>query len=361
MCSLLVRRQALSDVGGSDENFTSMFEDQVLLARMYLTQTIVLSGARTAYYRQHDGSTTTAAIRRGDYQRGGPSRTRKAFLTWVQQQPQLQGPDADPDLRDALAAALVRFDKRQSRSRRRAAKLSRALLPARVRHRIHTALQRTPPPGAVRMGSLRRVTPLSPDFGFDRGQPVDRFYIETFLASNAELIAGRVLEVGDPEYTQRFGGDRVTQADVLNVEPGNPVTTFVGDLADAPALPDDAFDCVVLTQTLHLIFDMQAAVRTLHRILKPGGTLLLTVPGISQISNDQWARTWYWSLTPQAADRLISDVFGADQTEVSSYGNVLSSVAFLHGMASEELRESELSVRDVSYPLVVTVRAVRSG
>jgi SAM-dependent methyltransferase len=210
------------------------------------------------------------------------------------------------------------------------------------------------------MGSLRRVTPLSPDFGFDRGQPVDRFYIETFLASNAELIAGRVLEVGDPEYTQRFGGDRVTQADVLNVEPGNPVTTFVGDLADAPALPDDAFDCVVLTQTLHLIFDMQAAVRTLHRILKPGGTLLLTVPGISQISNDQWARTWYWSLTPQAADRLISDVFGADQTEVSSYGNVLSSVAFLHGMASEELRESELSVRDVSYPLVVTVRAVRS-
>jgi SAM-dependent methyltransferase len=209
------------------------------------------------------------------------------------------------------------------------------------------------------MGSLRRLEPISKWFGFDRGSPVDRYYIEAFLADNAELIAGRVLEVGDAEYTHRFGGTRVSTSDVLNVAAGDPSTTFVGDLADAPGLPAATFDCVVLTQTLHLIYDLDAAVRTLHRILRPGGTLLLTVPGISQISNDRWSRTWYWSLTPLAADRLFGEVFGPEHVEVSSYGNVLSTVAFLHGLAADELQPWELDLRDGTYPLLVTVRAVR--
>jgi len=38
----------------------------------------------------------------------------------------------------------------------------------------------------------------------------------------------------------------------------------------------------VFTQTLHLIYDVRSAIRTLHRVLKPGGVLLATFPGISQ-------------------------------------------------------------------------------
>src|SRR5215210_7162112 len=53
-------------------------------------------------------------------------------------------------------------------------------------------------------GSLRRVTPLSRYFGFDRGLPIDRYYIENFLARQAEDIHGRVLEIGDNSYTQRY-------------------------------------------------------------------------------------------------------------------------------------------------------------
>jgi SAM-dependent methyltransferase len=359
VCSLLIRRRVLVELGGSEDDFTSMFEDQVLLARMYLTQTVMISGARTALYRQHEGSSTVAAIARGEYRPGGPSRSREAFLRWVLRQPQLTSPEADPELRSALQAALVPYDPQSARLRRRTFDLARAALPARLRRRIRWAMQRTPSPGRVRLGSLRRVAPVSRDFGYDRGLPVDRYYIEGFLAANADLIRGRVLEVGDAEYTEKFGGDRVSTSDVLNVAPGEPSTTFVGDLTDAPGLPSAAFDCVVLTQTLHLIYDMPAAVRTLRRILRPGGTLLLTVPGISQTSNDQWSRTWYWSLTPLAADRLFGEVFGSEYVEVSSHGNVLSCVAFLHGLAAHELRPAELDVRDGTYPLVVTVRAVR--
>src|SRR5689334_3710614 len=39
-----------------------------------------------------------------------------------------------------------------------------------------------PSVGEVRLGDLRRLTPISRNWGFDRGQPVDRYYIENFLA-----------------------------------------------------------------------------------------------------------------------------------------------------------------------------------
>ena len=148
------------------------------------------------------------------------------------------------------------------------------------------------------MGSLRRLAPLSRHFGYDRGLPVDRYYIEQFLAGNAHVISGRVLEVGDSAYTRRFGGAGVDHVDVLNIDPGVPGTTIVADLAAGDDIPSAAFDCLVITQTLHLVYDLAAAIRTLHRILRPGGTVLATFPGISPLSTDRWAETWYWSLTP---------------------------------------------------------------
>jgi len=200
---------------------------------------------------------------------------------------------------------------------------------------------------------------LSRQFGYDRGQPVDRWYIERFLGENAENIRGTVLEVGDAAYTRQFGGRRVQRSDVLNVHPGDSDTTFVADLADAPSVPSGAFDCLIVTQTLHLIYDLEAAVRTLHRILRPGGVALVTVPGISPISIDAWGQSWFWSLTPLAADRLFGDVFGAANTEVVGWGNVSSAIAFLQGRSAEELRPRELEVVDPQYPLLVTIRALR--
>ena len=236
------------------------------------------------------------------------------------------------------------------------------MLPPPALRAVQGVARRIRPSGRarVRMGSLRRLEPVSRQFGFDRGLPVDRHYIESFLDDHAADIAGRVLEVGDAEYTRRFGGPRVTRSDVLNVNAGHPETTFVGDLADGGTLPSDAFDCVVLTQTLHLVYDLPAAARTLHRVLRPGGVLLATFPGISPLSDDEWAATWHWALTPVSATRLFGDVFGADDVEVSSHGNVLTSVAFLVGMATHELRPEELRWSDPQFPMLITLRASRS-
>jgi SAM-dependent methyltransferase len=203
------------------------------------------------------------------------------------------------------------------------------------------------------------MAPISRDFGLERGLPVDRYYVERFLAENASAIAGRVMEIGDSEYTRRFGGERVTRTDVLNIDASSPETTIVGDLADADHIPSDSFDCLVITQTFHLIFDLSAAVNTVHRILRPGGTLLTTSPGISPLSTDRWADTWYWALTPLSAARLFGDVFGSENVHVSAHGNVLTCVAFLTGMATHELRRRELDLDDPQFPMLVTVRATK--
>jgi SAM-dependent methyltransferase len=217
------------------------------------------------------------------------------------------------------------------------------------------------PFGRFNFGDFARTQPVSSEFGFDRGTPVDRYYIEAFLARQSADIRGRTLEIGDDSYTRQFGGSRVRQADVLHVNADNAHATIVGDMSVPETLPQAAFDCLVLTQTLHLIYDMSAAVTEMHRALKPGGVVLLTVPGISQIDRGEWGSTWYWAITPAAAIRLFGDVFGPDNVQVESHGNVYAATTFLQGLALEEVDHRKLNIDDPAYPVIVTVRAQKQG
>ncbi len=213
------------------------------------------------------------------------------------------------------------------------------------------------PPRRVSYGSLRRLTPISDRWGLDRGTPVDRHYIEQFLGQHAGDIRGRVLEIGGSAYSQRYGS-AVERVDVFDVEAGNPNATIIGDLSRPDALPERAFDCAIVTQTLHLIYDFPAALATLRRGLKPGGVLLLTVPGITRRGADHdYGRTWHWSFTSVSAGRMFEEAFGAHAFTVSAYGNVLAAVSFLHGIAAEELEDHELAHRDPRYEVTVAVRA----
>jgi len=207
---------------------------------------------------------------------------------------------------------------------------------------------------------MRRLTPVSRVFGFDRGQCIDRYYIENFLAHHANDIQGHVLEIGDDEYTKSFGGERVTRSDVLHAAEGNTKATIVADLTCANHIPTDTFDCIIFTQTLQFIYDVRAALRTLYRILKSGGVLLATFPGISQISRydmDRWGD--YWRFTTLSARRLFEEVFPPENVTVGAHGNVLVAVAFLHGLSAEELRREELDYHDPDYELIITVRALK--
>jgi SAM-dependent methyltransferase len=216
--------------------------------------------------------------------------------------------------------------------------------------------------GWVRFGSLRRLTPMGAVFGLKRGHSldlcIDRFYIEYFLSQYSADIRGRVLEISDNTYTRRFGGTSVRQSDVLHAGPGNPQATIVADLTSANHIAANAFDCIILTQTLQYIYDVRAALRTLYRILKPGGVLLATCPGLSQMSRrdaEQWGE--YWRFTTLSVRMLCAEVFPEQHCTVQGYGNVLVALAFLHGLLVTELRPEELEYHDPDYEVLITVRA----
>lgn len=215
--------------------------------------------------------------------------------------------------------------------------------------------------GTVDFGDLDRTTPLSSNFGMDRGQVIDRYYIEAFLSANRQHITGRCLEMGDPAYIKKFGTG-VTQPDVMHYVEGNPQATIVGDLTSAEHIDSNSFDCIIFTQSLQMIYDLKAALQTLHRILKPGGVLLMTSAGISkiarQLGEDDWGE--YWHLTKQSAKALFDETFPGADVEVDSYGNVLSAISFLHGLAAEELDKEKLDYKDNKYEVLVVVCAIKA-
>lgn len=210
-------------------------------------------------------------------------------------------------------------------------------------------------------GDLARTTPVSTDWGYERGTPVDRHYIEGFVERWAADIHGVVLEVQEPDLAHRFGGDRVTRADVVDIDPGNPRATVVADLRHATAIADGVYDCVILTQTLHVIDDMRAVLRECYRILKPGGVLLATLPSASRVAIEYGPDGDFWRVTAAGARELFAAVFPRDALVVEPRGNVLVNVAFLHGLALEEVAADALTSDDPHFPLLVGVRAVKPG
>jgi SAM-dependent methyltransferase len=215
--------------------------------------------------------------------------------------------------------------------------------------------ERRPP----KLGDLRRLTPIDPNWGFERGMPIDRFYVERFLGAHAGDIRGRVLEIGAPDYTRRFGTE-VERVDVLHAREGNPEATIVADLTDAPHVPSDAFDCAIVPQTLQYVYDVRAALATLERVLAPGGVLLATVPGITRISaidDELWGEWWHY--TARSARRLAEEAFGEGAVRVETYGNVLAAAGFLYGLAASDLDEEELAATDPLYEVILGIRAVK--
>jgi glycosyltransferase involved in cell wall biosynthesis/SAM-dependent methyltransferase len=367
--TVMYRRDYLEEAGGFDGRLRRC-EDYDLYLRLARRYPVAAGSERIAEYRQHGNNmsldypamfdTLLAILRRQSQHVVGHPQWRTALKTGIRNWKAIYADvQISQTLTVARASGLRHIPWRASA--KMCARVPAPFLKATCR-RISTALRSRLVRlrrRSVRFGDLRRLEPISRNFGFDRGKPMDRRYIEDFLSRYADDIRGRVLEVGDNAYTMQYGGDRVTRSDILHITADNPRATFVGDLAEGDNLPCEAFDCIVLTQTLQYVFDVHKAVATLHRMLKPGGVLLLTVPGVTSIDRGEWAASWYWSLSPLGLRRLLIGKFGEASVGVSSYGNVLAAIAFLHGLADHELRPSERDTHDPQYPVIVAARALK--
>lgn len=217
------------------------------------------------------------------------------------------------------------------------------------------ALCRSAARGA-RARRFRRLQPFDDDFGWGRGTPVDRIYIESFLHSVRHLISGDVLEVQDSRYTRCFGTN-VASCHVVDRDPANLAATMIVDLCEAGSLPRSAFDAVILTQTLQLLPNPRMALRNLWQSLRPDGSLLITAPCASKLAYDDKPGTDFWRWTPDGLRLLLTDELAGSDVRVHGQGNLLAVVAFLVGLAAEELERRDLVINDVRYPLIVTASA----
>lgn len=212
--------------------------------------------------------------------------------------------------------------------------------------------------GHIKAGDFYRTTPFSKSFGYDRGGPIDRYYIENFLKDEADSIKGCVLEIGDNDYTRRFGKTNVKESEILHAN-GKNFGTIIGDLSNAPHIPDNSFDCIILTQTLHLVYDSKVVIQTCYRILKPGGSLLLTVPGITPMDYNERERTWLWSFTDRVIEKILAEEFSKNYIEINTFGNVYVASAFLYGMGLPELKKDMLDFHDPKMQVIITAKAIK--
>lgn len=204
---------------------------------------------------------------------------------------------------------------------------------------------------------FQRTSPLSHDWGYDRGTPADRPLIEKFLAAHRADVQGIVLEVQEDDYTRRFGGQKVLRADVIDVDPRNPRATAIADLRAPHQIASETYDCIILTQTLHVVDDMPAVVAQCHRLLRAGGVLLATLPCASRVCLEYGQAGDFWRVTEAGARHLFGDEFGSAEVETTPLGNAIVSAAFMLGMADSDLPGSAYDATDPYFPMLIGVRA----
>ena len=200
------------------------------------------------------------------------------------------------------------------------------------------------------------TNPVSKTFGSERGKAVDRYYIEKFLSSNSNVIHGTVLEVANNQYTKEFGGNNVEKSIVSHVK-GWGKNSILCNFETGEGVIENSVDCLICTQTLQYIFDLHSAIKNIYKMLKSGGTALITVPGIKPLceyDNDNWGE--YWSFTPKSIEKLCSVVCNKESFKVVQFGNVKTVTAYLYGLCVEDMKEEDFAEQDLQYPFIICAK-----
>jgi glycosyltransferase involved in cell wall biosynthesis len=357
MCSILVRREVVDRIGGFEDGFRGLYEDQAFCAKISLETPVFASSECSCRYRQHARSASALA------QREGADRlARLRFLTWLASYLSARG-NSDREVWQTLEQ-----ERRQCRYPRMYRLAGRARNAGRgLRSRARTwawTLRRLPGVRQLRWLQLRRLRPLGN--GRQHGTPVVRHYWAGFLERHRSDIRGEALEIGSTLTLRQYGGEAVTRADALDLAAHSPEITAVADLANAGALPANRYDCFINQFTMHLIYDLDAALYHSLRMLKPGGVLLINFPcvdyyfpaGLDMATGRPMFM--YWWFTPIQVENLLrrAGLSSADYT-VEIVGNLCARVAYQMNLPAEELTRRELEHVDPSHPLLICVRAVK--
>jgi SAM-dependent methyltransferase len=153
-------------------------------------------------------------------------------------------------------------------------------------------------------------------------QKLTRRRLDIFLKKNA--TTERVLDIGSggSSYATYFP-NRVT----VDIDPERHPEI----VADAAALPfaDASFEFILSTEMLEHVLDPVKVLAEMHRVLAPGGTLILTTRFVYQLHD---APHDYWRYTRPNLERLFSDfsevTIEAEAGPFTTLGILLERISF---------------------------------
>ena len=167
------------------------------------------------------------------------------------------------------------------------------------------------------------------------------------------------MEIAEKTYTDRYASGDYT-ANILTFDKNDSNADIIGNLETGEGIVSDKYNCFIMTQTLPFIFDIKTAAENSIKLLKKGGTLLITVPGITQISRydmDRWGH--YWSFTDLSLRKLYSDIVPSENIEIETFGNVKTAASFLYGYSQEDLIKKDFKKNDNDYQLIIGARITK--
>ena len=357
-CSVLLRRNIVEQVGGFEKSFKGLYEDQAFFAKVCLSVPVFASPVCVARYRQHLNSNCSIAQENGHY-----TAARQVFLNWLASY--LSSQDCQhPQVWQALEREM-RPERHLSLNR--LYQLARQGLPGRIYRaglKLKLRWRGLPIIRQLRTLQLRRLQPIGN--GQQRGTPIVRYYWDHFLQQHKKDIHGTVLEIGTTATVRQYGGPDVIWADAIDLKAHSSEITVVGDLSRADDVPSDRYDCFVNQFTIHLIYDVEAALYHSIRILKPGGVLLINFPcvdyyfprGLDMGTGEPLYL--YWWFTPIQVENYLrrAGLAEGDYTLVC-YGNLFTRIAYQMNLPAEELTQHELRFVDPGHPLLICARVVK--
>jgi len=353
-CSALMRRKVVDQVGGFEEHFRGLYEDQAFFAKLCLSAPVFVSPMCSARYRQHANSNCSTTQTQH-------SAARLAFLRWLADYVSKQynvrwwrtlrtgfWPCRYPKLDHIYQRARCGLPGKSWRSALgfRSSWLSLPL----VRN--------------LRCLQFRRLQPIG--HGRQRGTPIVRYYWHKYLQKHQKDIRGTALEIGSTDTIRRFGGIAVTCAEGIDLSPHSPEITVVADLSRADNVPSEQYDCFVNQFTMHLIYDAEAALYHAIRMLKSGGVLLINFSCVDyyfprglDMGTGEPMFVYRWFTPIQVENMLRSLDLRAEDYTLDIYGNLFSRIAYQMNMPAEELAQLELDFVDPGHPLLICVRVVK--
>lgn len=342
----IIKREVIDTINGWENEFKMNYTDQAFYSKIVCETRTFVTYEYFLLYRNHEESASLTAIKSGAFK-----KNEKIFFQWLNRNLENHEFSGKDDVIRYANQIILTIDNNGIEPAYKVDILKRALRKARkLPHKFTTftrivikrAIQ-TIPRNIYRHFLHQKTKPNSDKYGHDRGTEIARYYIDCFLEAHIEKLNGNCLEFQAPTYLSKYANQEKCKINIIHLEDTNFLANIIADLTKPNNIPANYFDCIICTHVLHMVFEKEKFLSEIWRILKPGGYLLLAVPGVS-MCDYSWKELWRF--TELGIQQLLELQFDVGSIEVKGYGNSLVAAGQIRGLAKEEFTAKELQYLD---------------